>query len=328
MSRLRIVFMGTPDFSVPSLKALIDGPDEVVAVVTNPDRPAGRGRRKPVPSPVKQVAVEANIPVLQPRSVKKPPFREELAALNADLAVVIAYGKILPQAVLDTPRLGCINVHASILPQLRGAAPINWAIVRGHAETGVTTMQMDAGMDTGDILLIDRIAIQEGETAGELHDRLAPLGAETLMKTLERLVAGTLTPQPQDDAAATYAPMLSKRDGALDWSATTAELVGRVHGFNSWPGTFTTVLEGEDERTRGIRFKVHRAKAVEGYTDSPEAPGVVLEADVEQGLIVRSGDGAVSLLECQLPGRRALTIDPWLHGFNLSRGDRLGAPES
>ncbi|MEO1267312.1 MAG: methionyl-tRNA formyltransferase [Myxococcota bacterium] len=327
MTRLRIVFMGTPDFSVPSLRALIDGPDDVVAVVTNPDRPAGRGRKKPLPSPVKAVALEAGIPVLQPRSVRKEPaFITALTDLQPDLAVVIAYGKILPQRVLDIPRLGCINVHASILPTLRGAAPINWAIVRGHAQTGVTTMQMDAGMDTGDILIIDRLDIHAGETAGQLHDRLAPLGAHTLMRTLESLTEGTLQATAQDHDRATYAPMLSKHDGALDWSASTAELVGRIHGFNPWPGTFTTVLTSTEDKATGVRFKVHRAApAPEHHTTHSNAlPGQVLRAEPEVGLIVQSGDGAIALLECQLPGRRALPMDQWLRGFPLPSGSHLG----
>src|SRR3954468_10077695 len=234
---MRIVFMGSPDFAVPCLEAVLET-EEVVAVVCQPDKPAGRGQKLTAP-PVKVRAEAAGLPVMQPVSVRKPPFLDELKALAPDLAVVVAYGKILPAEVLTVPRLGCINVHGSLLPKYRGAAPIQWSIIRGERETGVTLMQMDAGMDTGDMLGKRVLAIDEWVTAGQLHTRLAPLGAELLVEGLAKLKAGTLEPQKQDDAQATMAPMLTKDTGRVDFTAGARAVRDLARGCDPWPTAWT-----------------------------------------------------------------------------------------
>lgn len=325
---LRIVFMGTPHFAVPTLQALIDGPDEVVAVVTNPDRPAGRGKAS-TPPPVKVAALDADIPVHQPRSAKKPDFLTWFQALAPDLAIVVAYGQILPQAVLDVPRLGCINVHASVLPKLRGAAPINWAVVRGHSGTGVSIMQMERGLDSGPVFHIAHTPIGEHETAGQLHDRLSPLGAEALMAVLPGLRDGTAQAEVQDHDAMTYAPMMSKADGDLDWQLPAQSLMWRIHGFNPWPGAFTHVqADAPEARTSGKRLKVHQARVFTGpapdgaLTDA--APGTVaLEPDSGR-LLVCTGQGLLEITRCQAPGKKALDAKTFLRGFPLAQGTRLG----
>jgi methionyl-tRNA formyltransferase len=258
MTRDRIVFMGTPDFAVPCLQALIEGPDEVVAVVTNPDRRAGRGKAPRMP-PVKVAALAAGIPVHQPKSVRKPEFLTWFREQAPDRAIVVAYGRILPQAVLDVPTHGCINVHASLLPLLRGAAPINWSIVRGHTQTGVSIMRMEAGLDTGPVFSMERLPIEPGETAGALHDRLCVLGAGALRRALDGIHAGDLTATEQDHGRHTYAPMMSKADGDVDWGQEPSAIVGRIHGFNPWPGAWTTVQCPNVPKLDGARIKLHRA---------------------------------------------------------------------
>lgn len=317
--RFRVVYMGTPDFAVPPLTALLQGPDEVVGVFTNPDRPAGRGK-KLQPPPVKVAALEAGVPVFQPHSARTDAFAEQLAALDPDIAVVVAYGKILPQRVLDIPRLGCLNVHASILPELRGAAPINWAIVRGAAETGVAIMQMDAGMDTGPVYATATTPIGPGETAGELHDRLMHLGPPVLMDVLAALHAGTAVAVAQDHSRATRAPMIQKTDADIDWSRSAREIVDLIHGFNPWPGAYSTVIESADAGLVGLRVKFHRARVLEG---EPGPPGAVVEAGA--GLRIASGHGIVEVLECQAPGKRALTAGDFLHGCPLGVGTRFAS---
>ena len=310
MTRDRIVFMGTPDFAVPCLEALLDGPDEVVAVVTNPDKPAGRGKAPRMP-PVKVAALAAGIEVHQPRSVRKPEFLEWFGAQRPDRAIVVAYGKILPQAVLDVPTHGCINVHASVLPRLRGAAPINWSIVRGHAVTGVSIMQMDAGLDTGPVYAIESVTIEIGETAGELHDRLSILGAGALRRALDAIHGDGLQPAQQDHPAHTYAPMMAKSDGDVDWSGPAASIVGRIHGFNPWPGAWTTVHCPAVPKLDGARLKLHRAQPA---TRALEI-GVCA---VENGrLFVGAGDGSVEIIELQAPGKRAMSTAEFLRGFSL-----------
>src|SRR5262245_49784254 len=242
MSKLRVVFMGSPEFAVPCLEALLET-EEVLAVVTQPDKPAGRGLGVQAPA-VKVRALAAGLPVLQPPSVRKPPFTEVLAPLSPDLAVVVAYGKILPPELLAAPRLGCINVHASLLPRYRGAAPIQWAIIRGERETGVTLMQMDVGMDTGPILLQRALAIDEQITAGALAPKLATLGAALLKEGLLQLETGTLVAQPQDSALATVAPLLDKEAGRVDFAAGARAVCNRVRGCDPWPGGFT-LLAGD-----------------------------------------------------------------------------------
>jgi methionyl-tRNA formyltransferase len=314
MSKLRVVFMGSPEFAVPCLEALL-ATENVVAVVTQPDKPAGRGLGVQPPA-VKVRAQAAGVPVMQPESVRKPPaaslFWDELRALTPDVAVVVAYGKILPPEVLAAPKHGCLNVHASLLPKYRGAAPIQWAIIRGERETGVTLMQMDVGMDTGDMLLKRTLPIDDWVTAGQLHQRLAPLGAEVLTDGLARLKAGTLVPEKQDDAQATMAPMLTKETGRVDFAAGARAVRDLVRGCDPWPTAYTTV-DGEV-------LKLFRPKLVSGRG----TPGVVLGAD-RDGLIVACGDDAVAFAELQLPGKKRMPAQALLAGRAIATGVKLGA---
>jgi methionyl-tRNA formyltransferase len=305
---LRIAFMGSPDFAVPTLEAVL-ARHEVVAVVTQPDKPSGRGRHVE-PPPVKLVAERAGVPVLQPRSARTPEFLEALRAYGPDVAVVVAYGKILPQAVLDVPRHGCLNVHGSLLPRYRGAAPIQWAIIRGETETGITIMKLDAGMDTGPMLLARAVAIGVEDTAGTLAARLAPVGAELMLEALARLEAGTLVETAQDGSLATLAPILKKEDGRIDWTQPATAVRDRVRGVDPWPGA-TASLDGEV-------LKMWRPLAVPGGG----APGEVIGAD-RDGLLVACGDGAVALGELQLPGRKRLGAGAFLAGRPVPAGTRL-----
>jgi methionyl-tRNA formyltransferase len=309
---IRAVFMGSPAFAVPCLEALLEIA-EVVAAVTQPDKPSGRGLELTPPA-VKVRALAAGLPVWQPTSVRKPPFVDDLRALAVDVAVVVAYGKILPPEVLAAPRLGCVNVHASLLPKYRGAAPIQWSLIRGERETGVTLMQMDAGMDTGPMLLKQAIPIDERVTAGELAERLAPVGAALLREGLPRYLRGELVPEPQDNAQATMAPMLDKNTGRLD-TARFAEGARRVRdlvrGCDPWPTAFTT-LDGQ-------ALKLFDAKVVSGRGE----PGVVLGAD-RDGLLVGCGDDVVAFGALQLPGKKRMAAQALLAGRPIPPGTRLG----
>jgi methionyl-tRNA formyltransferase len=289
---LRIVFAGTPQFAAEHLKALLDSPHQIVAVYSQPDRPAGRGQ-KLAASPVKQLAVENAIPVYQPASLRNEEAQAELAALAPDLLVVVAYGLILPQAVLDTPRLGCINSHASLLPRWRGAAPIQRAIEAGDSESGVTVMQMEAGLDTGPMLLKVRTPIAADDTGGSLHDRLASLGPQAVLEAIAGLAAATLMGEVQDDSLATYAHKLNKDEARLDWTRPAVELERLIRAFNPWPICHST-LNGE-------ALKVHAAELGEGSG----APATIVSAD-KQGLTVACGQGALRLTRLQLPGGKAL----------------------
>lgn len=305
---MRVLFYGTPAFALPTLHALL-ARHPVVAAVTQPDRPAGRGQRAQA-SPVKAAALEHGIPVLQPVRLRDPGWPERLAEHAADVAVVVAFGQILPQAVLDVPTRGSINVHASLLPRYRGAAPVAWAIIRGERESGITTFRMDAGMDTGPVLLQRPTAIGSDETAGELAERLAVLGAEVLLETLDRL--NTLAPRPQDSRAATLAPRLRKEDGLLDWTEPAAALAARVHGVNPWPGAVTPAPGG--------RLLIWRVRVIEGQGE----PGVLTGAAGR--LAIGTGEGLLEPVEVQPENRRAMTWDAYLRGARLSPGAPLGAP--
>ena len=317
MGTFRIIYLGTPDFAVAPLEALLAGPDQVVAVVTQPDRPSGRGR-KLTPPPVKVVAEGAGLPVFQPRSLKGEAgdaLLAELAALEPDLGVVAAYGRILPKRFLDLPRLGCLNVHASLLPRWRGASPIQWAIAAGDAETGVTIMQMDAGLDTGPMRHVRRLAIAPDETGGQLFERLAPLGAEALMEALDGLRAGDLPLTVQPEAGATYAPLLTRDDGRLDFTGDAVALARRIRAFQPWPGAFTTL--------GGRLLKVQGAEALPA--GSPDAaPGTVI-ASGPAGIDVACGTGALRLTRVQPEGRRPMDAAAYLAGRPLAPGTRLGA---
>lgn len=307
----RIIFMGTPDFAVPALRSLIAGPDTVVAVVTQPDKRKGRGK-KLAPPPVKVVAEEAGIDVLQPTKVRTEEFLETLGSYQPDLIVVIAYGRILPLPVLQLPPLGCINVHGSLLPRHRGAAPIQWAIINGDQEVGVTIMQMDEGMDTGDILLPRAIAADRHQTAGELFTRLSELGATALMEALDLLQAGTLQAIPQDHSLATSAPPLTKETGCIDWTKTADEIHCLIRGLDPWPTAYTFL------NSKRVRFfspeVVHR--------DSDQPPGTVLMAD-KQGVLVATGKNCLLLREIQPEGKKRMVVEAFLCGHSLDSGCRF-----
>lgn len=293
-SSMRIVFAGTPEFAAQHLQALLDAKRQVVAVYTQPDRPAGRGQ-KLMPSPVKQLALQHGIPVYQPQTLRDPAAQAELDGLQADLMVVVAYGLILPQAVLDMPRLGCINSHASLLPRWRGAAPIQRAIEAGDAESGVTVMQMEAGLDTGPMLLKVSTPITREDTGGTLHDRLAELGSRAVIEAAAALEAGTLKGEVQDDSLATYAHKLNKDEARLDWQRPAVELERLVRAFNPWPICHSSL--------DGAPVKIHAAQLSTGQG----APGQIIEAS-KDGLEVACGEGSLTLTRLQLPGGKALAV--------------------
>lgn len=291
---MRIVFAGTPEFAAQHLQALLDAGREVIAVYTQPDRPAGRGQ-KLMPSPVKQLALQHDIPVHQPQTLRDPAAQAELASLQADLMVVVAYGLILPQAVLDMPRLACINSHASLLPRWRGAAPIQRAIEAGDAESGVTVMQMEAGLDTGPMLLKVRTPIAPDDTGGSLHDRLAALGSNAVVEAVSALEAGTLAGEIQDDSLATYAHKLNKDEARIDWTRPAVELERRVRAFHPWPICHSTL--------DGAAVKIHAAEPGTGHG----VPGQIIDAD-KNGLDVACGEGSLRLTRLQLAGGKPLAF--------------------
>ena len=298
-SSLRIVFAGTPEFAARHLQALLDSEHSVVAVYTQPDRPAGRGQ-KLTPSAVKQLALKHDLPVLQPENLRSAEAQQELADFNADLMVVVAYGLILPQVVLDTPRLGCINSHASLLPRWRGAAPIQRAIEAGDAESGITVMQMEAGLDTGPMLLKVSTPILASETGGSLHDRLATLGPGAVLNAIQGLLDGSLTPEKQLDGLATYAHKLNKQAALIDWQRPAAALDCQIRAMHPWPICHTS-LAGEN-------LKIHAAEPAEGQGQ----PGEILSAERE-GLLVACGEQALRLTHLQLPNARALAFSDVLN---------------
>lgn len=310
MAPFRAVFMGTPAFAVPSLSGLART-ETVTLVVTNPDRPAGRGQALVAP-PVKEEAVRLGLPVFQPEKARHPDAVARLAAESPDLIVVVAYGQILPKTILDIPRLGCINVHASLLPRYRGAAPINWAIARGETETGVTIMRMDTGMDTGPMLHVRRMPIDPDDTAGTLAGKLSGLGAQALLEALASLHAGTLAETPQDDALATYAPMLKKEHGLIDWAKGAGEVRNLVRGMTPWPSAYTP--------RAGKLLKVLAAAVVAGAG----RPGEVVAVSRE-GIDVACGEGAVRILTVQPEGGKAMPAWAFAQGHRLARGEVLSA---
>ena len=303
---MRIVFMGTPEFAVPSLRQLIADGHEIVCVLTQPDKPKNRGM-KLMPSPVKVVAMEHQIEVYQPVTLKSGEALERLSALKPELIVVAAYGKILPKEILDLPRLGCINVHSSLLPRYRGAAPINWAILNGETETGVTIMYMAEGLDTGDIISQRATAIDPDETVESLHDRLALLGAELLGETVAAIGAGTAQRVPQNDAESCYAPMLSRQLSPIDFSRSAHEIHNQVRGLIPWPATTMEI--------KGQTFKIFAVE--ETGMDSTQGAGTLLGAD-RQGINVVCGDGKVlRILELQAPGKKRMRAVDYLRGHPL-----------
>ena len=299
---MRLVFAGTPDFAATALKALIAAGHTIVGVYSQPDRPAGRGR-KLQPSPVKQVALDHEIPVFQPETLKTAEAQKQLADLKPDVMIVAAYGLILPKAVLDIPTHGCLNIHASLLPRWRGAAPIQRAIAAGDAETGITIMQMDEGLDTGAMLLKSLTAIDTSDTGGSLHDRLAELGGKAIIEALELLKKGELTGEPQNDDLACYASKLSKTEGHIDWATDATAIERLVRAFNPWPGTYTDL--GDQ------RIRIHEARAL--VTDSDAFPGTVVHRD-RDGIDIACGKGTLRITRLQLPGSRAQSVNDLING--------------
>ena len=306
---MRIVFMGTPEFAVPSLRALCEHGYEVAGVFTQPDRPRGRGNRLS-PSPVKEYALSQGIPVFQPEKIRRDGV-DDLRALAPDLCVTAAFGQILSQEILDIPPMGSVNVHASLLPRHRGSAPINWAILQGDRQAGVTTMMMARGIDTGDMLLAAATDILPGETAGELTLRLSGIGASLLLDTLRGMADGSVKPIPQDEARMTYDPMLTKQMGIIDWTEPAQAIVNRIHGLNPWPGCSTAI--------QGGRMKLLREKVAGGSG----APGEILSADVKDGLVIACGEGAVEIVQLQAPGGKPMGARDYLRGHALTVGTVL-----
>ena len=305
--------MGTPDFAVPSLRALVDHGYEVVGVFCQPDRPKGRGH-KLAACPVKELAQSAGIPVFQPERIKREEGVAMLKSCAPDLCVTAAFGQLLSQEILDIPPLGTINVHTSLLPKHRGSAPINWSIIKGDPVTGVTTMFTDKGMDTGDILLTRETPIGPAENAGELTDRLAVMGAQLLIETIRAIEAGTLARTPQDHAAATYEPKMDKELGRIDWSKSAQELDWLVRGTTPWPGAFTTL----GEQT----IKVFELDILDGPASG--APGEIVAADAKRGLVVSCGDHDVALAQIQMPGAKRMNAKDYLRGHTMETGVCLG----
>lgn len=308
---MKVVFMGTPEFAVPTLQALIDH-HQVAAVVTQPDRQRGRGKKVQF-SPVKEKAAEYKIPVLQPEKARDEEFIQELETIAPDVIVVVAYGQILPERILNLPKYGCINVHGSLLPKYRGAAPIQWAVLNGEEKTGITTMYMEKGLDTGDMIDKAEVVLDPKETAGSLHDKLMNLGADLLLETLDKLEKGTIVRTKQDDSQSCYAKMLSKEMGRMDFSRSAKELEQWIRGMNPWPSAYTTM--------NGKTLKIWDADVV-SYEGSEE-PGTVVKV-TKDTIIVAAGEGALALKEIQLAGKKRMPVQAYLLGSSVETGIRLG----
>ena len=311
---MRVVFMGTPDFAVGTLEALLQSRHQVVAVVTQPDKPKGRGKAMQFTA-VKEVAVRAEIPVLQPKKVREPEVVEEIRQFHPDVIVVVAFGQLIPKAILDMPQYGCVNVHASLLPKYRGAAPIQWAVIDGEEKSGVTTMQMDEGLDTGDMLLTEEVILDSQETGGSLFDKLSEVGARLLLKTLDELEAGNVHPQKQPKESTTaYAAMLTKKMGEIDWTKSAVQIERLVRGLNPWPSAYTHL----GQKT----LKIWRA-AVHPLSEQKKEPGTVILMD-KKHFGVQTGDGMLEILELQLEGKKRMDADAFLRGYQLENGTKLG----
>ncbi len=306
--------MGTPDFAVPSLEMLINEGYKVVAVVTQPDKPKGRGNKMAAP-PVKEIALKHGVEVLQPSKVKTAEFIEQIRELSPDLLITAAYGKILSKELLEVPKYGCINVHGSLLPAYRGAAPINWVVINGEKKTGITTMFTDVGIDTGDMLLKKELDIGPDMTVGELHDKIAVLGAEVLKDTLIELKKGTLKRIPQEDSQSSYAPMISKELGLIDWSKKALEIHNLVRGTDPWPGAYT-FLEGN-------RMRVWKTMLVEEKTDNNQENGLILSVD-DEGVLVKCSEGCILIKELQFDSSKRMAVKDYIRGHHIKTGEKLG----
>ena len=315
---MKIVFMGTPDFARDSLEAIYNAGHDILAVVTNVDKPKGRGM-KMIATPVKEFAIEKNLPVFQPEKVKKnEEFINEIKSLNPDIICVVAYGKILPKEILDIPQYGCINVHASLLPKYRGASPIQWAVIDGCEYSGVTTMKMDEGLDTGDILMVEKVKLDAKETGGSLFDRLSDVGAHLLVKTLEGLEAGTITPVKQDDSESTYVKMLHKSFGKMDFNKSAAELERLIRGLNPWPSAFTYI--------DGKMLKIWDADVADNISEvqtEEVKPGQVVTVG-KNTFTIACGQGYLVVNEVQLEGKKRMDSGSFLRGNQLEAGVMLG----
>lgn len=315
---MRIVFMGTPDFSVPALRALVEAGHQVEAVVTQPDKPKGRGKEVQM-TPVKLAALEYGIPVYQPVKVKEASFVETLKEFNPEAIVVIAFGQILSKAILDIPKYGCVNIHASLLPKYRGAAPIQWSIIDGEKETGVTTMMMDVGLDTGDMLEKTIVPIEEKETGGSLHDKLSAAGAGLILSTLEKLENGTAVRTPQTEEGTCYAKMLTKSLGDIDWGKSAVSIERLIRGLNPWPSAYTC---WNGKTVKLWAADVLRAADVPEY-DGQE-PGQAVKCD-KHCLVVATGEDCLSIKELQMEGKKRMDIEAFLRGYPVPEGSRFGA---
>lgn len=311
MSYPKVIFMGTPDFAVPCLDILVDSGYEVSAVITQPDRPKGRGQ-KLAPSPVKAQALKHGLKVIQPEKIKNPEFINELTSLKPDIIIVVAFGQFLPKDLLDLPPLGCINVHASLLPSYRGAAPIHWAVINGEKATGVTTMYMDVGMDTGDMILTSEIPIRAHDTTGEIHDKLATLGAQVLKETVELIVKDCAPRIPQPQALATYAPLLTRELEMIDWSRSAEQIHNLVRGLNPWPGAYCL---HKDKSLKVWETKVYN-RHVSGQ------PSLVHEI-TESGIMIETGEGLIELLTVQPASKRRMNAHDYACGYGITIGDFL-----
>ena len=308
---MKVVFMGTPDFSVGTLEALVEAGHEVVLVVTQPDKPKGRGKEMQF-TPVKECALKYNIPVFQPRRVRETECIEELRKYPADIMVVVAFGQILPKEILEMTPYGCVNVHASLLPKYRGAAPIQWSIIDGEEVTGVTTMQMDEGLDTGDMLLKTEIPMDEKETGGSLHDKLAAAGAKLCVETLEALQNKTVTPIPQGEATTAYAKMLDKQLGNIDWNAKAVEIERLIRGLTPWPSAYTN--------WNGKVMKIWEAEVANGASEA--VPGTIVKVD-KDAFFVQTGDGLLRVCELQIPGKKRMDAGAFMRGYQVKEGELL-----
>ena len=308
---MKVLFMGTPDFAVGTLEALIGSAHEVIGVYTQPDKPKGRGKALQF-TPVKEVAIDHNIPVYQPQKVRKQEVIDEIIALDPEVIVVVAFGQIIPKAILDIPKYGCINVHASLLPKYRGAAPIQWAIIDGEKETGVTTMQMDEGLDTGDMLLKTIIPMDRKETGGSLFDKLSKEGATLLLETLKAVEEGTVKPEKQGETTTKYATMLKKQMGQIDFTKSAASIERLIRGLNPWPSAYTSL--------NGKTLKIWDADVIE--SDEKQNPGQII--DTVDGLAIGTGEGILIVRQLQLEGKKRMDASSFLRGYVVEKGTMLG----
>lgn len=314
MSKLKVLFMGTPDFAVPTLEALCNSDYEVIGVVTQPDKPKGRGKSVQM-TPVKECALKYDIPVFQPIKIREEENVAKLEELDIDFMVVVAFGQILPKSILDIPKYGCINVHSSLLPTYRGAAPIQWTIINGESKTGITTMFMDEGIDTGDILLQEETPIYDDDTGGSLHDRLADMGAKLLIKTLDGLKAGTIKRIKQDDSKSNYVGMLNKNMGKMNFTKSALELERLVRGLNPWPSAYTSI--------NGKMFKIWAAKAIEDADKYQDVQGGTIVEINKSSIIVKTSKGLLELFEVQLEGKKRMLVEDFLRGYQVKVGEQL-----